>query len=248
MVQNVVAMNLAMTLRAAVAPAWMRDTPPSHAPRRRLPAAAAARADLGPRSKCGAETAIRCHHMAPRSCDILTQPNTRLPHANRGPRAAQSATRNPRPGSAAAPLAPTAPAAYTRLAARQPRGHSARLSPPRRAGARPLGAARPRAPALRPNSTKARRICSAAARPRKNEQPAPMGRLYTEYLEGRIYCCSGCQQHVAQQSKLVSRCGAGAGRSNTGRACVSASWGPRAARYRWARAAGPRRSSDRDRL
>jgi hypothetical protein len=32
-----------------------------------------------------------------------------------------------------------------------------------------------------------------------------MGRHFTEYLEGRIYCCGGCRQHVAQQEKLLSR-------------------------------------------
>ncbi|KIZ06423.1 Protein yippee-like protein [Monoraphidium neglectum] len=32
-----------------------------------------------------------------------------------------------------------------------------------------------------------------------------MGRLFTEYLEGRIYCCGACRQHIAKQTVLVSR-------------------------------------------
>ncbi|GBF97180.1 hypothetical protein Rsub_10041 [Raphidocelis subcapitata] len=32
-----------------------------------------------------------------------------------------------------------------------------------------------------------------------------MGRLFIEYLEGRVYCCAGCHQHIAPHSKLISR-------------------------------------------
>lgn len=37
---------------------------------------------------------------------------------------------------------------------------------------------------------------------------AAMGRHCTEFLEGRLYCCRGCKQHVALHAKLISRCGA----------------------------------------